>query len=101
MCTLSARPNTWVPAGPTAAAGDPLLQCVGHRTRLLVDLLEHVVAVRTLLGGIGREFALVRRPLHAAAVAIDHASFGARDLGHVALLEEHEASGDGQERRDV
>jgi len=36
-----------------AAIGNPLLQRVGHGARLLVDLLEHEVAVRPLLNRIG------------------------------------------------
>ena len=68
------------------AVGDALLQRVGDRARLLVDLLEHEVPVLALLGGIGGQLALVDRTLGAVAVAIDDAHAAAPDLRDVALV---------------
>ncbi len=81
--------------------GHALLQGVGNGARLLVDFLEHVVLVRALFGGVGREFALAHRPRHVAALAVKDAATFARDFGHVAFLQKHETPRDRQERGNV
>jgi hypothetical protein len=77
MCTCSVRLKILGGRGAEggleqAAVGDALLQRVGDRARLLVDLLEHEVPVLALLGGIGRQLAVARRALDRVAVAIEH-----------------------------
>ena len=83
------------------AAGDALLECLRHRARLLVDLLEHVVGELALLGGVGRQLAQLGRALRGVAVAVEDAHAVAADLGDVALLEEDEVPRHGQQCRHV
>ena len=76
-------------------------QRLAQRRGLLVDLLEHEVLVPALLGGLGRPvdrglLAVARRAVDAG----DHHA-GRADVGHVALLEEDDPVGVGQDRRDV
>ena len=81
--------------------GDALAQGIGDGARLLVDLLEHEVRVLALVGGVGRELALVRLAYDGGTRPVDDAHGGATDLGDIAFLEEHEMARDGQQRRDV
>ena len=83
------------------AIGHALGQRVGDGARLLVDFLEHEVAVLALLGRIGRQLALAHRALGGVAVLVEHLDRGAANVGDVAFFEEHEAAGHRQQRRDV
>ena len=58
---------------------DPLLQRVADCARLLVDLLEHEVPVRALLGRVSRQLAVLDRPVRGIALAVDHAHAVALD----------------------
>ena len=83
------------------AIRDAFLERVRHGARLLVDLLQHEVAVLALLGSIGRQFALAYGALDVVALAIDDAHRGAAHFGHVTLFEEHESARDRQQRGHV
>ena len=83
------------------AIGDAFGQRVGDRARLLVDFLEHEVAVLPLLGGVGGQFALAHRALGAVAILVEHLDRGAADVGDVAFFQEHEAARHRQQRGDV
>ena len=83
------------------AVGHAFGQRVGHGARLLVDFLEHEVAVLALLGRIRRQLALADRALGGVAVLVEHLDRGAADVGDVAFFEEHEPAGHGQQRGDV
>ena len=84
------------------SVGDPLLQRVGDGARLLVDLLQHEVPVRTLLGRIRRDFALAYLALaRLSPLRSMIRTARAAHLGDVALFEEHETAGHRQQRRDV
>jgi hypothetical protein len=87
MRTASVRANTAEAAGPKAASS----------RRLPVTRSSSVCA--TARGC--RELALADRTLHRAAVCIDEPHALPADLPDVAFLEEHEAAGDRQQRRDV
>ena len=106
MCTCSVRLKTSVAAGPNAASSRrPLAtrscQRVGDRARLLVDFLEHEVAVLALLGGVRGQLALAHRALDRVAVLVEDLDGRAADVGDVAFFEEHEAARHRQQRRDV
>jgi hypothetical protein len=85
----------------TLAAGDAFFQRLRHGARLLVDLLQHVVRVVALLGGVGREFAGVHLAAHGVAVVVGDAIAVAADFAGVAFLEEHEIARHRQQCRDV
>src|SRR6185312_15448733 len=70
-------------------------------SRLLVNLLEHEVAVLSLLRRIGRQLALADRALDGVTVAIDDLNRRAANLGDIAFFEEHEPPRHGQQRRDI
>ena len=81
---------------------DPPEQRVAHRARLLVDLLQHEVAVAALLGlhrvpgdALGRP----RRPRRPVASVMRHRV--GRDRHDLAVVQEEEVAGVGQEGRDV
>ena len=72
-----------------------------QRGGLLVHLLEHEVLVAALLGSLDRPVDLGHQPLARRAVdAGDRHTLG-RDVGDVALLEEDDALGVGQDGGDV
>ena len=77
------------------------LQGVGDGAGLLVDLLEHVVAVGTAFHGIGGDLRNALRALYLPPARIEDQQTVAADGGHVALLQEHEALGHRQQRGDV
>ena len=82
-------------------AGDALGQRLRHGTRLLVDLLEHVMGVVATLGGIRRQFRHVCRPLDLVARCVHDADAAPADACDVALFQDHEAPCHRQERRDI
>jgi len=65
-----------------------------HDGGLLMDLLEHEVAERALVGGIGAFVVLHRFALHRLAVGVPDLHAVAADLGDIALFQVHEAVGD-------
>ena len=83
------------------AIGHALGQRVGDGARLLVDFLEHEVAVLAFLGRIGRQLALAHGTLGGVAVLVQHLDRGAVNVGDVAFFEEHETARHGQQRCDV
>ena len=106
MCTCSVRLKTSRGGGAErgleqAAVGHALGQRVGDGARLLVDFLEHEVAVLALLRRIGGQLALAHRALGGVAVLVEHLDGRAADVGDVAFFEEHEAARDRQQRGDV
>ena len=83
------------------AIGNSLLQRVRYSARLLINLLQHEVAVQALLGRVRIQCTLANRTLDAVAFAIDDSDPRAADLGDIALFEENKAARDGQQRRHV
>jgi hypothetical protein len=83
------------------AAVDHAFHGVGHRARLLVDLLLHVMPVRAEVDGIGGEIGVMLDPLHRAALRIDHADAGALQGDHVAVVEVDDPARLRDERGDV
>ena len=89
--------GTWIRPG----AQDPARQRLPQRLGLLVDLLEHEVLVAALLGGLDGPLDRLRDALHRPPVDVgdDHAA--RPQVGDVALLEEDDAPGVREDRRDV
>ena len=83
------------------ALGDPFLERLCHGTRLLVDLLQHVVWILALLGRVGRQLAVLCGALDRPAGSVGDPHAVTAHLGDVALLHEDEATGDGQQRGNV
>jgi len=84
-----------------AAVGDTPFEGVGDGAGLLVDLLEHVVGVVAEVGGVGGELALFYFALDDFALAVVEGDAVLADVGDVALFEEDEAFGFGQQGGDV
>lgn len=76
-------------------------QGVGDGLGLLVDLLEHVVAVFTLVTGIVGEFGLLLFAHHGVAVGIEDMHIATGHFGHITLFQEDEATGHRQQRHLV
>ena len=68
---------------------------------LLVHLLEHEVLVAALLGGLDVPVHLVDGTLQLAPEHVGDADASGPDVGHVALLEEDDATRVGQHGRDI
>ena len=68
---------------------------------MLVDLLQHEVAVLSFLRRRCGQLALADPAVDAVAVDVDDAHRSAANLCDVPLLEEHKAARHGQQRRDV
>ena len=83
------------------AADGTLGERLRDGSRLLVDFLQHVVREVALLRRISRKLALTHRALHGVAVLVDDSHGGTADLGDVAFFQEHEATRDRQQRRNV
>ncbi len=84
-----------------AAAGNALLERLGYRARLLVDLLEHEMPVLAALDRVGGQVAFPHGSRDFAARRLDDANRLAADFGDVALLEKQEPPRHGQQRGDV
>jgi len=80
---------------------DPAQEGVAHGARLLVDLLEHEVAVAALLGLDGVPGDALRRAGDLAPVGVGDAHRLRRHDHHVPVVEEQEVAGVGQEGRNV
>ena len=76
-------------------------QRVGHRARLLVDLLQHEVAVAALLRQDRVPEDPDRRPLDRRAVELGDLDAMTRDHGDVLVLQHHDVAGVGEDGRDV
>ena len=87
--------------GQHATAGDAPLERVRNRLRLLVDFLEHVMAVFAALDCIGAEMRQLDRTLHGAAVLVVYSYAIARGVGDVAFGKIDEAPCHRQQRMDV
>ena len=74
---------------------------VGGRARLLVDLLQHEVAVAALLGEDRIPEDARGRPLHRGAVELGDLDPAPRHHRHVLVLQHHHVAGVGQDGRDV
>ena len=85
------------PVVPVDPPGDALAQRLG----LLVDLLEHEVLVAALLGGLGRPVDGRHGALARGAVHVGDGHAPRPQVGHVAILEEDDPVGVGEDRRDV
>ena len=68
---------------------------------LLVDLLEHEMLVAALLGGLGRPVDDGHGALADLAVDVGDGHAPRTQIGHVAVLEEDDPVGVGEDRRDV
>jgi len=66
-----------------------------------VDLLEHEVTILAALDGVGGQIAFADRARGGRAAGVRDLDGLTAHLGNVALLEKHEAPGDGQQRRHV
>jgi hypothetical protein len=77
------------------------LQGLGDHGGLLEDLLEHVMTVGALLGGGGREGGFAQGAFGGIAVGVEDAHGVPANLGDVALLQERESLGDGQQGEDI
>ncbi len=76
-------------------------QGVGHGTRLLENLLLHVVTVRPQFDRIGGELALVDGALGLAAIRVENAMAVQPELRDIAFLQIDHSLGDLQQRRGV
>ena len=76
-------------------------QGVGDRFGLLVDLLEHVVTVFTLVTGIVGEFGLLLFTHHGVAGGIEDLHIATGHFGHITLFQEDETAGHRQQRHLV
>jgi len=85
-----------------AALGlDPPAQGVGGGARLLVDLLQHEVPVPALLGQDGIPGDVHGRALHGRAVELTNLDTGAREHGHVLVLQHENVARVGKDGRNV
>ena len=83
--------------GTVDPAGDALAQRLG----LLVDLLEHEMLVAALLGRLGRPVDGRHGALERDAGDVRHGDAPRSEIRDVAVLEEDDLVGVGQDRRDV
>jgi hypothetical protein len=83
--------------GPLEAADE----AVAHRLRLLVDLLEHEVAVAALLGGHRIPGDLLGLGGHLVAGEVGQPHAAGRDGGDLAVVQENHLPGVGEDRGDV
>ena len=74
---------------------------VGDHLRLLVDLLQHEVAVIALVDGEARRDRVGHRPLHGHALLVEDLHRAARDDGPVAVLEIGDGVGERRQRDGV
>src|SRR4029078_8188787 len=95
QCTRWQRPAAAAAKGwRGAAAARRELERGRDGSRLLEDLLLHVVLVPAELDRVRRERAHVRRPLHHRSARIDDAPGIDADFGAIALLEHDHAARD-------
>ena len=85
------------PVGSIDPPGDRLAERLG----LLVDLLEHEVLVAALLGGLGRPVDRAHGAFERGAVDVGDGDAPRPQVRDVAVLEEDDLVGVGQDRRDV
>ena len=90
-----ARPEGF---GHDAVVRDAAVERVRERARLLEDLLEHEMPVRTLFRRVGGPLRLVHGPSDRLALRVEDVDAVARDLREIALLEIDETLRHGQER---
>ena len=72
------------------AAGDASFQGIGNGPGLLIDLLEHIVAIFTPFHRIHRQTGFLDRALHTLAVPVVDDDAETADLGDVPLFQEQE-----------
>jgi len=84
-----------------ATVGDALLERLSDCAGLLVDLLQHVVAVLPFLRRLSGELAVAHSSIDRVVVAVLDPKRSAANLRHVPLLEKDEAAGHGQKRGNV
>ena len=82
-------------------AGHPAGDRLAQRLGLLVDLLEHEVVVAALLGGLGRPVDGGDRALPQGALDVGDRDAPRAQVGDVAILEEDDLVGVGEDRRHV
>jgi len=80
---------------------DTALQGLSHGTRLLENLLLHVMAITAALHGVGRQVGLNYRPLDGLIGPITNPIAVGVQPDHVALLEVDEAVGHGKQGMNV
>ena len=83
------------------AAGNPFGQRVGHSFGLLVDLLEHEVAVPSFVHGVCAELALFHWPVRFFSFAVEHLYRRAGNFGDITILEKYKAPCNRQQRGHV
>src|SRR5450755_3720189 len=83
------------------AIGDTFLQRVGYGAWLLMNLLQHEMAVQALLSRIRTQRAFANLALNAVAFPIDDANRRTANLRDVTLLKKHKTACHRQQRRDV
>ena len=84
-----------------APVRDALLQGVRDCAWLLVNFLEHEVAVLTFLRRICAQFTVAHGSLDAVAVLVDDPHGPAPDLGDVAFLQKHETTSHRKKGGDI
>src|SRR5690606_17091869 len=75
------------------AVGNPAFHGGLDHFRLLVDFLEHEVAVLTFVRRVSTVFKTGNGPLHRLTAAVVDADAVLADIGDIALFQEHEAVG--------
>ena len=94
------EPDQLVDGDPVVAV-DPAGDRLAQRFGLLVDLLEHEMLVAALLGGLGRPVDGRDRALDRRAGDVGDGDAPRPDVGHVAVLEEDDLVGVGEDGRDI
>ena len=99
ICTLRTLANSSAACGPKAShqhlrIAQPAFQGALHDLGLLVNFLEHEVAVLALVGGFRAVLVLHGLALHRLAVDIPDVQAVATDLGDIAFFQVDEPVGD-------
>ena len=79
-------------------AAEAALNRAAHRLGLLVNLLEHEVAVAALVDAVTDNLRLLLLPSDLAVITVKYLYRGSRDVSSVALLEVDEPPCHGKER---
>ena len=94
--------NIFLPDDTCAVSvGNPLGQRVGDGLGLLMNLLEHVVAILPFIHGVRAELAFLHRPVRIVSFAVDNLYRCACDFGDIAVFEKHETTCFRQERGHI
>ena len=84
-----------------AGVGYPAFRCGTDDPRLLMDFLEHEMAVLAFLGGVLAVFKTGNRTFHRLLVAIVNLNAITADISDIPFFQEHETVGNRQQRKLV